>query len=177
MKAEITGGSTVEHLVAIRELRMDVAFMADAPGWPDCDVSTLWSERLILAIPEGHELAEKDEIRWSDLLDQSLIETDRFGDEGIGIRMRRRLEEAGSDPAIRSHRVGSDNLMSLVAMGWGLAFTTEAMSATQIPGIAYRPMLDEEVKFSAVWLRGNDNPALRHLLAMARAMSSKLPAG
>ena len=176
VEIQIVDGSATEHLAAIGDLRMDVAFEADAPASPDCEAATLWSERLVVTVPEEHDLARLDELRWTDLLDQTFIESDRPGDEELRICIRKRFEEFGRDPRIRSHSIGRESLTSLVAMGWGLTFATEAMTALQVPGVAYRPVVDEAITFSAVWLGENDNPALRHLLAMARAMSADFPA-
>ena len=41
-----------------------------------------------------------------------------------------------------------------------------------VPGIVYRPITNEVLPFRAVWSPRNDNPALRRLLSMARAMSN-----
>ncbi|MFT3972124.1 MAG: LysR family substrate-binding domain-containing protein [Amaricoccus sp.] len=159
-------------MFAIDNQRVDVAFLADTSTSLDCDAMKLWSERVILTVPKEHKLAKIDEVRWNDLLDQTLLETDRSGNEELGLRIRMRFEEAGRYPHVRSHSIGQESLISLVAMGWGLTLVAEAMTALHVPGIVYRPMVDEAVTFSAVWLRENSNPALRHLLAMARAMSA-----
>jgi DNA-binding transcriptional LysR family regulator len=81
------------------------------------------------------------------------------------------LATLGYHPDIQAQYVGRDNLLSLVAIGQGLTIVSEAMVAAQMPGITYRPILNDILPFSAVWSRRNDNPALRRLLSMARKMS------
>jgi len=43
------------------------------------------------------------------------------------------------------------------------------------PEVTFRPVAgdDATVQFSAVWWRGNDNPALRRFLSVARSLAKK----
>ena len=65
--------------------------------------------------------------------------------------------------------------MHLVALGFGISFISEAGTATRYPEVVFRPLAtaDDVVPYSAVWLPGNDNPALRRFLSLARSMSSR----
>jgi DNA-binding transcriptional LysR family regulator len=65
--------------------------------------------------------------------------------------------------------------MHLVGMGRGVSITSEATLATSYPNIIFRPISggDETVAFSAVWLPGNDNPALRRFLSLAKARAKR----
>jgi hypothetical protein len=64
-------------------------------------------------------------------------------------------------------------LMHLVAMGRGVSLTSEATLATSFPEVVFRPISggDATLQFSAVWWPGNDNPALRRLLSLARVLA------
>ena len=57
----------------------------------------------------------------------------------------------------------------------GISITSEATVATPYPNIIFRPISggDETVAFSAVWLPGNDNPALRRFLSLAKARAKR----
>ncbi|MFX7992956.1 hypothetical protein ABTK58_20845, partial [Acinetobacter baumannii] len=48
---------------------------------------------------------------------------------------------------------------------------SEAGTAAQFPGTAYRQLAGEVLPFCAVWSPRNDNPAWRRLLSLARSMS------
>jgi hypothetical protein len=87
---------------------------------------------------------------------------------------RGRIRELRHHPEIHCHYVGRDNILSLVAVGRGLTLTSEATTVAQLPGIAYRRMVDEELPFSAVWSPRNDNPACRRLLSLARSIGQSL---
>lgn len=52
---------------------VDVAIMTTHhPGW-DVRKLPLWSERVIAALPEGHPLADRSLLHWTDLAGQSLL--------------------------------------------------------------------------------------------------------
>ena len=84
-----------------------------------------------------------------------------------------------SRPPCRAHvaalgRIaGRDNLLTLVAIGSGLTVTSEATTAAHVPGICYRPIIDEVVPFNGVWSPKNDNPALRRFVSMAKMMARR----
>ena len=65
--------------------------------------------------------------------------------------------------------------MQFVALGFGLSLLSDSSTAIPYPGVAFRPLAGEEdrVSYSAVWLPGNDNPALRRFLSLARSKSAE----
>ena len=64
--------------------------------------------------------------------------------------------------------------MHLVALGFGISIASEAATATRYPEVVFRPLATAEdmLPYSAVWLPGNDNPALRRFLSLARSLAS-----
>ena len=67
--------------------------------------------------------------------------------------------------------------MHLVALGFGISLVSEAAISTHYPDIVFRPLATSEdvLAYSAVWLPGNDNPALRRFLSLARTLSAMPP--
>jgi DNA-binding transcriptional LysR family regulator len=45
---------------------LDVAFVAGAPELPDYHARPIWTEPLVVALPENHRLAGRPEITWAD---------------------------------------------------------------------------------------------------------------
>jgi hypothetical protein len=64
--------------------------------------------------------------------------------------------------------------MHLVALGLGISIASEAATSTQYPDVIFRPFdtMEDMLTYSAVWLPGNDNPALRRFLSLARSLAS-----
>ena len=76
----------------------------------------------------------------------------------------------GGRLSLAMHDVSQDLVMQFVALGFGLSLLSDSSTAIPYPGVAFRPLADEDdrVSYSAVWLPGNDNPALRRFLSLAR---------
>ncbi|HBO2075849.1 TPA: LysR family transcriptional regulator [Pseudomonas aeruginosa] len=171
VRVDFIDGGPVEHVAAVRRLRIDVAFITGTAAWTDCETAYLWSERIFAAIPDEHPLADKEELGWADLAKENFIVSDVTPGPEIHRYLIQRLADLGYHPEIEPQYVGRDNLLPLVALGRGLTITSEAATAAQIPGLAYRPISGEKLSFSAVWSPRNDNPACRRLLSLARSMA------
>ena len=170
---ELIDGNPAEHVAAIRRFRLDVAFLTGTREWPDCERQFLWSERVFVALPVHHPLTAQEELKWQDLTEESFIVSEAAPGQEIHDHLVRCLADLGRHPEIHMQSVGRDNLLPLVAIGRRLTLVSEAMTAAHIPGVAYRPIADEVLPFSAVWSARNDNPAFRRLLSLARTMASR----
>lgn len=171
VRVELIDGNPAEHVAAVRQLRLDVAFITGTAEWTDCDTERLWSERVFAVLPSEHPLTAKDELQWHDLSDESYIVSDAAPGPEIHDYLVQRLSDLGRHPEIYAQYVGRDVLLSMVAVGRGLTLTSEATTGAQIPGISYRPIANEVLPFSAIWSPRNDNPACRRLLSLARSMA------
>lgn len=171
VRIEVADGNPAEHVAAIRQLNLDVAFITGTRDWPDCERALLWSERVFVVLPGHHALANREEVVWRDLADESFIVSETAPGQEIHDHLVRRLADLGRHPEIQVQYVGRDNLVPLVALGRGLTLVSEAMTVAQFPGVVYRPVLGEILPFSAVWSASNDNPAFRRFLSLAKAMA------
>ena len=57
VRIELVDGNPEEHVAAIRQFRLDVAFLTGERDWPGCDRAQLWSERVFVVLPDRHPLA------------------------------------------------------------------------------------------------------------------------
>lgn len=171
VRIEVADGNPAEHVAAIRQLNLDVAFITGTRDWPDCERVLLWSERVFVVLPDHHALANREEVVWRDLADESFIVSETAPGQEIYDHLVRRLADLGRHPEIQVQYVGRDNLVPLVALGRGLTLVSEAITVAQFPGVVYRPILGEVLPFSAVWSASNDNPAFRRFLSLAKAMA------
>lgn len=169
---EFIDGDPAEHVAAVRQVRIDVAFVTGIAERPGCETAHLWSERVYAVLPEDHVLVTRSELDWPDLLDERFIVSDIAPGPEIQNYLVQRLADLGRHPEIELQAVGRDNLLPLVALGRGLTLTSEAATAAYFPGIVYRPICGESLPFCAVWSPVNDNPSMRRLLSLARSMAS-----
>lgn len=171
---ELIDGSRHEHIAAIRQLQIDVAFVTGISEQSGCDTIDLWHERVFAVLPGNHLLAGKREVTWPDIACETFLVGEAAAGREIQECLVRRTAALGHHPEIQCQSVGRDGLLALVAAGLGLTLTSEATTATQVPGVLYRSIAGERLTFSAVWSPANDNPALRRLLSIARKLSRDL---
>lgn len=171
VRVDFVDGDPAELVAAVRQLRLDVAFITGTRDWIDCETTQLWSERVFTVLPDWHPLADKQQLRWDDLVEENFIVSEVAGGEEIQNYLIQRLAELGRSPIVEPQKVGRDNLFSLVALGRGLTLTSEATTGARFSGTVYRPMDGELLPFSAVWSPNNDNPAFRRLLSLAKSMA------
>ncbi len=173
VRLEYSEGGPADHVSAVQQHRLDVAFLTGTTTVEDCDLAHLWNERIYVVMPTKHELAEKEEIAWRDLHGQRFIVSEAQPGPEIHDYLVKHLSSLGHSPNIQRQAVYRDTLMQIVAGGSSLTLTSEATIAAQFPGVAYRPLANEILPFCAVWSPKNDNPAFRRLLSLAKVRSTK----
>ncbi len=166
-------GDASEHIPAIQQHRLDVAFLTGRPAAEGCDVSHLWNERVYVVMSTRHELVGREQISWGDLRNQEFSISEAQSGSDIQDYLVKHLAEPGHSPAVKKHAVYRDTLMQIVAKGTALTLTSEATTAAQFPGVVYRPLAGELLPFCAIWSPKNDNPAFRRLLSLAKVMSKR----
>jgi DNA-binding transcriptional LysR family regulator len=166
-------GASTEQISLIRKRRLDVAFVADTTGAADCDVAPLWDERLFAVLPHNHPLCDRKAIEWKALRNEQFILRQSKWGPALCERVIKHLADRGHTPSVQTIDVGRETVMHLVAMGRGVSLTSEATIVTSFPEIVFRPISggDATLQFSAVWWPGNDNPALRRFLSLARVLA------
>jgi DNA-binding transcriptional LysR family regulator len=160
------------HLLAdLAADAIDVAIMtASDLQWSDKTLS-LWSERIVIALPEGHPLAALPILHWGDLREESLL----FNQREPGPEFQHvLLTKLGYHSKLRimQHEVGLDRLLSLVAAGLGITLVAEGAIGAIKDSVAFREIHDENgptrVTFTACWRQGNNNTTLAPFLSILR---------
>lgn len=173
VRIDIIEGAPSDHISAVQQHRLDVAFVTGCPALDDCDVAQFWSEQVYVVLPMAHPLAKQSLISWCDLHDQNFVVSKADPGPEIYDYLVKNLADLGVHPMIERCSVGRDNLMQIVSFERGLTLTSEATTATQFPGVVYRPLEGEVLPFCAVWSPKNDNPAFRRLLSLAKSTAQK----
>ena len=166
-------GAPCEHVSAIRQYKLDIAFLTGPSIPQDCEGQHLWTEHVFVVLPEADELAGWTEIGWDDLRHRHFIVSKTDPGPEIHDFLVKHLSRLGYHPSVEYCAVGRDNLMQLVSLGKGLTLTSEATTGTTFPRVVYRLLAGEELPFCAIWSPKNDNPALRRLLSLARVMARR----
>ena len=133
---------------------------------------SFWSERVLVALPSNHPLAEREAVHWTDL------RTERFQltttDPGPEIRdmLLGRLSALGAQPDIRMNQSSRESILSMLGGGLGVSIVCESATGARYPDLVYRPVHGEQgpalVVYSGYWRKDNSNPTLRRFLSFVR---------
>ena len=67
--------SRADLMTALRNAALDVAIVTGETAHGDSTILPLWSERTLIALPEGHPLVDRNAIYWTDLRDETVLLT------------------------------------------------------------------------------------------------------
>ncbi len=171
VETRLVDGSS-DHLISdLSSSAIDVAFVAEGnPRWEGKSLP-VWSERVVVALPENHSLSNHDAIHWHDLKSESLLLPQR----GPGAEFLKLLASklGGLEPGrLLHHDVALDRLLTLVSADWGILIALEGATGVSYPGVVFREVHDNDaptrVNFHAYWRQTNGNPSLRSFLDMLR---------
>lgn len=132
----------------------------------------LWSERVLIALPEDHPLALREAVYWTDLRHETLLMTKYDPYWEFEDLMTSKLLSATDRPTIERHDVSRSVLKSLVSMKLGLGLMLESDAGVRVPSIVFKELRDgagaSTIGFSAFWREANDNPALASFVRLLK---------
>ncbi|GGX14372.1 LysR family transcriptional regulator [Streptomyces lomondensis] len=152
---------------AVRAGAVDLALVGTAGAPEGLEALTIISERLVVAVPAGHPLAEQRRVLLGDLADRPLV----CMPPGTGLRtvFDRACAAQGVRPAIALQASAADAIADLAARGLGVAVLSESMAAGHRDRLVARAIDDVTTPalLALVW-RSSHGPAVRELLAHCR---------
>ncbi|WP_299404786.1 LysR family transcriptional regulator [uncultured Roseobacter sp.] len=157
-------------LTQLSHRRLDLVV---APGKPDHesgDGLILAHERVYLAVPSDHPLADRQGLRWSEVLKETFVVSTQEPGPEIHDYLVRNLSELGRTVQVRRHSMGREGIMSLVGLGFGVSLVADHWLGVRYRNVTFVPIGNDEeiVPFSMIWRPENDNPALRRFISLAR---------
>ena len=130
----------------------------------------LWPERLMVALPEDHPVADADAIFWSDLREETFVLPRLDPGPFAADLIRARLQGMAGTPTIIMQDVSRDNILSFLAVAGYATLVAETAAGAQHPGVVLREIHDlsglAHVDFWAWWDPHNANAALAKFLRL-----------
>lgn len=173
LELEVVESSPRENISAVRSLKLDFAIVTGKQLYFECEVETLWYERVVVALPESHQLTAVPEISWEQLAQEKFIVSRIDPGPEIQDYIIRGLADLGRHPEVEQFSVQRETLLGLVGLGRGLSLVSEAEAGVTYPGVLFRRLSHEHIPFSIVWSHRNDNPAFRRFLSASRRRSAE----
>lgn len=161
-----------DQVEALREGSIDLALLRPPVADGTLAVIPLREERLVVAVPSGHRLAARRQLRAADLAGTDLIVHSAGRHAMMYDVVRRLFTDAGLSPRVR-HEVGeTSTLVTLVAGGLGAAVVPEPVSALALDGVVYRPLVRpvSTVELAASYRAERNEPHLHRTLDVVLAL-------
>jgi DNA-binding transcriptional LysR family regulator len=120
---------------------------------PGLVIRPLPDQRLVLAMPSAHRLAENATVALADLEGEPFLIAPRAIGPSIYDRVIALFQAHGFSPRIVQEVTPMTTLTGLVAAGAGMGFVTEGLATVARPGITFRPVDPEppRLPMAAAW--------------------------
>lgn len=156
-----------EALRSVIDGTMDLAIVRWRVEPPGIAHRVVVEEHYVLAVPEGHRLADREVVSIAECRDEPFVALP--ADPGSSLRdaFIRTAYEAGFSPNIVQVASDSWTVMALVGAGVGLTFTTDNVVANVPQERIRRVRIEEPLEPSLArlaWRRSEVSPALREVL-------------
>lgn len=162
---ELLEAPFTEIIAGLHSGRVDAAIiLGDVGRCEVLDSIALWSEHLMVALPQGHPLAEKPVIYWPELKGERFLIS--HNDPGPDIRniLLRHLAAPSDHPEIVTLHLSRENILSEVGSGEGISLQCESAAGLTGLGVVFRPVHDgngaTRLGYIACWKPDNANAVL-----------------
>ncbi|WP_030178029.1 LysR substrate-binding domain-containing protein [Streptomyces sp. NRRL S-813] len=169
-----------EALGRIADGTLDLGFVA-LPVRRGISARVVRMERLLLALPDSHRLAERDEVAVAELAQEPFVTFPLSRGSAVREATVQACHEAGFAPRIAQEAPDSYNLLALVGAGVGVAVVVESARHIHLEHVVFRPLAGEEVPVLPIalgWRSGDRSAALAAVLRIAeRVLPTPAEAG
>lgn len=159
-------------LAGLDTAEIDIAILMGTPSRDGFRCEPLWSERMLVALPASHPLAERDAVHWTDLRNEHFFLP--AADPGPEIRdmLLGRLAISGGKPDIRMTQASRETVLSILGGSSGVSIVCEGSTGAIYPDVVYRPIHGEQgpalTGYAGCWRDDNGNPALHRFLGFIK---------
>jgi DNA-binding transcriptional LysR family regulator len=166
--------STVEQLDALHDGSIDIGLVRLPPASAEIETVTLYTERLMIALPVEHPLAANHEpVKPESLAREAFVVSSAAYEPGLHAMLMLIAAQAGFQPKIVQETRLLQTLLALVAEGFGIGLVSAHASNYRDDRLAYRT-LDTPIKAGmvAAWHRDGAIPAVREFIKTAQSVVS-----
>lgn len=165
-------GSRSLLTTALRNRAIDVAIVTGERALLGSKSMPLWSERILVVLPENHRLVAGQTVSWTDLHGETLLLSRRDPGPAMQECVIAKLISSDDRPRIVWHDVSRESIESLVGASLGIALTLEGSLGTNSDGVVHREIRDgagsARIGLSVSWWEDNKNPALLNFLNLLK---------
>ena len=172
IEIEMVERSRSRLTTALRNGAIDAAIVTGERALLGSRSMPLWSERILVVLPENHRLTGNQTVSWTDLVGEVLLLGRRDPGPAIQEYLNAKLVSPEDRPRIVWHDVSRESIKSLVGAQLGIGLTLEASLGTTSDGVVHREIRDgggsARIGLCVNWLEDNENPALANFLNLLK---------
>jgi DNA-binding transcriptional LysR family regulator len=151
---------------------LDIVFINGQVRHGAHDILPLWTEDILVAVPDSHPLAHQPSVIWDDLRRERILFPSRDPGPELRNALVAALNGTGVLPVILQTAADRDTVIGLVALRRSVTLLYASNVGVVHPGVTYRKISGRHrmlpVRSIACWHGRNDNPALRRFLSLLR---------
>jgi DNA-binding transcriptional LysR family regulator len=160
--------SRLRLMTALRSGTVDVVVIPGRLVSKDTRALPLWSERILISVPQDHGLAAREVVYWTDLRNETVLVSQYDPGRELEDLLISKLILPEDRPRIQRHDVSRGIIKSLISMGMGVSLVMESDIGACFAGLVYRELHDgtgpSRMGFYAHWREDNENPTLKRFL-------------
>ena len=160
--------TTIRQIEALREGRIDIGLLRLTEPEPGLSTKVMSNDPLVVALPAGHRLAERNRVALADLADESFILYTRSTGPSVHDVIVAHCKAAGFVPRIVQEGADVQTIVSLVAAGLGVSLLIALTPPIDPRAVVYRQLSDDLPPWplSVAWSPDNRSPALERFLQL-----------
>jgi DNA-binding transcriptional LysR family regulator len=177
VKLELHELTTDQQLQWLRENRLDVGLLRPSIEDSTFQLSVIFQEPLVVALPETHPLAAEPEISPPDLALESFIIFPRTLAPGLYDQIISFCQQAGFSPTIVQEAIQMQTIISLVAAGIGIAIVPRSLQNLQRTGVIYKRFNQEtpQAAIALIYKPDDTAPAVQKFLEIVHQVTAIPP--
>jgi len=172
VRLELREATSAQQVLLLRDGQADIGIVIPpVPDAGDLVLQEFDRDRLMIALPRGHRLAEVDHPTLAHLADEPFVLWPAAEGRGFHLQVIRLCAEAGFVPRIVQEAHQMQAVLSLVAVEAGVSIVPSSMTMFRPDDVVYRPIdsADAEFALSLCWRDQPLAPAVQRFLSFLKA--------
>lgn len=171
-------GSSAAQVEQLRGGEVDVAFLIAGTRAEGFERRTVWRERFVAVMSEGHPLAAAPSVRLRDLAEEPHVLGDRTKWAAYRDALRRLYAPCGTFPPVAAEGPDTPVVLGLVTAGVGVTVYPECVENAMRRGMTMRPIADAEPTLDTAMLwRADAGPAAERFVETVLRFTERWPDG
>jgi DNA-binding transcriptional LysR family regulator len=161
--------ASVEQLSQLKSGEIDVGVLREITSSQGLEIVPIVSEPLLVAVPNSHQLKDRDSVELRELKNEQFIMFPRTNASHLNDHIIRLCHNTGFTPHVIEHAFQFTTILGLVSSNAGIAIVPESVDAIKLPNVAYIKIQDPQAHsqiYLARRIGDRSSPSAKHLVEL-----------